>query len=55
MLGIKQIQVRRVEPFGGGTVVVKSIPGLLSDRDIRPLLTEMAEAAGRRGCDTLSG
>jgi DNA mismatch repair protein MutL len=35
-----------VEPFGGGTVVVKSIPGFLSGRDIRPLLTEMAEAAG---------
>jgi DNA mismatch repair protein MutL len=34
-----------VEPFGGGTVVVKSIPGFLSGRDIRPLLTEMVEAA----------
>ena len=34
-----------VEPFGGGTVVVKSIPGFLSGRDMRPLLTEMAEAA----------
>ena len=34
-----------VEPFGGGTVVVKSIPGFLSGREIRPLLTEMAEAA----------
>jgi DNA mismatch repair protein MutL len=34
-----------VEPFGGGTVVVKSIPGFLAGRDIRPLLTEMAEAA----------
>jgi len=35
-----------VEPFGGGTVVVKSIPGFLSGRELRPLLTEMAEAAG---------
>jgi len=34
-----------VEPFGGGTVVVKSIPGFLAGRDIRPLLTEMAETA----------
>jgi DNA mismatch repair protein MutL len=34
-----------VEPFGGGTVVVKSIPGFLAGRDIRPLVTEMAEAA----------
>jgi DNA mismatch repair protein MutL len=35
-----------VEPFGGATLVVKSVPGFLSGRDIRPLLTEMAEAAG---------
>jgi DNA mismatch repair protein MutL len=34
-----------VEPFGGGTVVVKSVPGFLSGRDVRPLLTEIAEAA----------
>jgi len=39
-----------VEPFGGGTVVVKSIPGFLNGREIRPLLTEMAEAgAGPEG------
>jgi DNA mismatch repair protein MutL len=36
-----------VEPFGGGTVVVKSIPGFLAGREMRPLLTEIAEAAGR--------
>jgi DNA mismatch repair protein MutL len=34
-----------VEPFGGGTVVVKSVPGFLSGREVRPLLTEIAEAA----------
>ncbi len=34
-----------VEPFGGGTVVVKSVPGFLAGREIRPLLTDMAEAA----------
>jgi DNA mismatch repair protein MutL len=34
-----------VEPFGGGTVVVKSVPGFLSGRELRPLLTEIAEAA----------
>ncbi len=34
-----------VEPFGGGTMVVKSIPGFLAGRDIRPLLIEMAEMA----------
>ena len=34
-----------VEPFGGGTVVVKSVPGFLSGREVRPFLTEIAEAA----------
>jgi DNA mismatch repair protein MutL len=34
-----------VEPFGGGTVVVKSVPGFLAGRELRPLLMEMAEAA----------
>jgi DNA mismatch repair protein MutL len=34
-----------VEPFGGGTVVVKSIPGFLTGREVRPLLAEIAEAA----------
>jgi DNA mismatch repair protein MutL len=34
-----------VEPFGGGTVVVKSVPGFLAGRELRPLLIEMAEAA----------
>ena len=39
-----------VEPFGGGTVVVKSVPGFLAGREMRPLLTEMAEAgAGAEG------
>jgi DNA mismatch repair protein MutL len=34
-----------VEPFGGGTVVVKSIPGFLVGRELRPLLVEIAESA----------
>jgi DNA mismatch repair protein MutL len=34
-----------VEPFGGGTVVVKSVPGFLAGREVRPLLVEIAEAA----------
>jgi DNA mismatch repair protein MutL len=34
-----------VEPFGGGTVVVKSIPGFLTGREVRPLLVEIAESA----------
>jgi DNA mismatch repair protein MutL len=34
-----------VEPFGGGTVAVKAVPGCLSGREVRPLLVEIAEAA----------
>jgi DNA mismatch repair protein MutL len=34
-----------VEPFGGDTLVVKAVPGFLSGRDMRPFLTEIAEAA----------
>jgi DNA mismatch repair protein MutL len=34
-----------VEPFGGGTLVVKSVPAVLAGRDVRPLLVEIAEAA----------
>ena len=34
-----------VEPFGGSTVVVKSVPGFLAGREVRPLLVEIAEAA----------
>ncbi|MGE5256104.1 MAG: DNA mismatch repair endonuclease MutL [Hyphomicrobiales bacterium] len=34
-----------VEPFGGGTVVVKAVPTLLAGRELRPLLVEIAEAA----------
>jgi DNA mismatch repair protein MutL len=34
-----------VEPFGGGTVVVKSVPGFLAGREMRPLLIEIATAS----------
>jgi DNA mismatch repair protein MutL len=34
-----------VEPFGGGTIVVKSVPAILAGREVRPLLVEIAEAA----------
>jgi DNA mismatch repair protein MutL len=34
-----------VEPFGGATVVVKSAPGFLAGCELRPLITEIAEAA----------
>jgi DNA mismatch repair protein MutL len=40
---LRQLGVE-LEPFGGGTVVVKSVPGFLSGREMRPLLMEMAAA-----------
>jgi DNA mismatch repair protein MutL len=33
------------EPFGGNTVVVKSVPAVLSGRELRPLIVEIAAAA----------
>jgi DNA mismatch repair protein MutL len=33
------------EPFGGGTVVVRAVPGFLAGREVRPLLVEIAAAA----------
>jgi DNA mismatch repair protein MutL len=38
-----------IEPFGGGTMVVKSVPAILSGREVRPLLVEIAEAAAGSG------
>jgi len=32
-----------IEPFGGNTFVVKSVPGLLSNREIKPLIIEIVE------------
>jgi len=32
-----------IEPFGGNTFVVKSVPMLLSDREIKPLIIEIIE------------
>jgi DNA mismatch repair protein MutL len=34
-----------VEPFGGNTLIVKSVPALLSGREAGPLILELAEAA----------
>ncbi len=38
-----------VEPFGGNTFVVKSVPTLISDREVRPLILEMIERASDIG------
>ncbi|HSO63449.1 MAG TPA: hypothetical protein VLR50_20615, partial [Desulfobacterales bacterium] len=37
------------EPFGGNTVVVKSVPAVLSGRELRPLIVEIAAAAAAAG------
>ncbi len=37
------------EPFGGNTVVVKSVPAMLAGRELRPLIVEIAEAAAAAG------
>ena len=38
-----------IEPFGGNTVVIKAVPDVLADGDIRPLIVEIAEAAAAIG------
>ena len=38
-----------VEPFGGNTFVVKSVPALLSGREIAPLITEIVEKVAAIG------
>jgi DNA mismatch repair protein MutL len=37
------------EPFGGNTLVVKSVPAMLAGRELRPLIVEIAEAAAAAG------
>ena len=32
-----------IEPFGGNTFVIKSVPPLLADREVKPLLVEIVE------------
>ncbi len=38
-----------IEPFGGNTVVVKAVPDVLADVEIRPLIVEIAETADAIG------
>ena len=38
-----------VEPFGGSTFIVKSLPALISEQSARPLLTEIAETVVEAG------
>ncbi len=38
-----------IEPFGGNTFIIKSLPAMLSDRSARPLITEIAETAADVG------
>lgn len=41
-----------VAPFGGNTFVIKSVPAILSGRDVRPLLLEAVEKAVTLGFST---
>ena len=38
-----------IEHFGGNTFVVKSVPVLIADREIKPLIVEIAEAMDAYG------
>ena len=38
-----------IEPFGGNTFVIKSVPAILIHREIRPLIVEMTEKAADIG------
>ncbi len=38
-----------IEPFGGNTFVVKSLPSILSEREIKPVITEMLEKIDETG------
>lgn len=32
-----------IEPFGGSTFIIKSVPAIIDDKDIKPLIVEMVE------------
>jgi len=38
-----------IEHFGGNTFIVKAVPDILADRELRPLITDMAETALAHG------
>lgn len=46
--GLKTLQLE-IEPFGGNSFVVKSIPAVLANRDIKPLVIEIAEKMAETG------
>jgi DNA mismatch repair protein MutL len=38
-----------IEPFGGNTFVVKAVPGLLAEREVKPLILEIVEKTVEMG------
>ncbi len=38
-----------IEPFGGRTFIIKSLPSILADKSAKPLVTEIAETAAEAG------
>jgi len=49
MLGDLNSLGLEIEHFGGNTFVVKAVPALLGDREIKPLIIEISEAMTDRG------
>ena len=45
-LGTLQLEI---EPFGGNTFVIKSIPAILKNRDVKPMIIEMVERIAESG------
>jgi DNA mismatch repair protein MutL len=46
--GLETLQLE-IEPFGGNTFVIKAIPAILKNREVKPLITEMVEKIAESG------
>ena len=46
--GLKELAFE-VEPFGGGTFVIKAAPAVLGGREVKPLMLEMVDAVLESG------
>ncbi len=46
--GLETLQLE-IEPFGGNTFVIKAIPDILKNREVKPLITEIVEKIAETG------
>lgn len=46
--GLETLQLE-IEPFGGNTFVIKAIPAILKNREVKPLITEIVEKTAESG------